>query len=149
MPEKPKTDFSCGVIPYRVVNGTREFLLIQHKAGHWAFPKGHPEDAEDHAETARRELEEETGIGRVTLDEDRPFEERYAFTKRSGRQVIKRVIYFVGEVGAGHTVRLQASEVSDYAWGDASATRQRMTFDEGKALLDVVLAYLDASPGRP
>ena len=136
-------DFSCGVIPYRVVDGTREFLLIQHKAGHWAFPKGHPEKGESHVQTALRELEEETGIGRVQIDEDRRFEEQYIFTKRSGKQVRKNVLYFVGEVSAGHSVKLQASEVSDYAWADAAKTRKRMSFEEGRALLDEVLSYLD------
>ena len=137
-------DFSCGVIPYRMKDGEREFLLIQHKAGHWAFPKGHPEDAEEHAETARRELEEETGIGHVTLDEEHPFEEAYQFIKRSGKQVRKRVIYFLGEVVADRALCIQATEVSDYAWGNAEQTRRRMTFDEGRSLLDEVLAYLDA-----
>jgi len=121
--ENLSEDFSCGVIPYRVINGEREFLLVRHKAGHWAFPKGHPEDAEDHIETARRELEEETGIGRAELEEVHPFEEQYVFTKRSGKRVRKVVVYFVGRVGAGQSVRLQASEVSDFAWGDAEATR--------------------------
>ena len=107
------TDFSCGVIPYRVVEGRREFLLIQHKAGHWAFPKGHPEDAEEHADTARRELEEETGLGHVELDESHPFEEAYTFTKRSGRQVSKRVVYFLGRVEPGQSIRPQLSEVAD------------------------------------
>lgn len=138
------TDFSCGVIPYRMKDGEREFLLIQHKAGHWAFPKGHPEDAEEHTETARRELEEETGLGHVALDEDHPFEEYYVFTKRSGKQVRKCVIYFLGEVVTDRALRIQISEVSDYAWGNAAKTRERMTFDEGRALLDEVLTYLSA-----
>ncbi|MEM6506857.1 MAG: NUDIX domain-containing protein [Planctomycetota bacterium] len=137
-------DFSCGVIPYRVIDGGHEFLLIRHKAGHWAFPKGHPEANETETETARRELEEETGIGGVVLDEGHPFEEQYAFTKRSGKQVRKRVVYFLGEVDPGQSVRLQASEVSDYAWGDAVQTRERLTFDEGRALLEQVLSYIDA-----
>ena len=136
-------DFSCGVIPYRVVDGTRQFLLIQHKAGHWAFPKGHPEAGETELQTARRELEEETGIGAVQLDTAQPFEEHYEFTKRSGKRVRKRVLYFLGLADAGQPVRVQASEVSDYAWCDASQARERMTFDEGRALLDAVLAYLD------
>ena len=143
MSDELTEDFSCGVIPYRVVDGVREFLLVQHKAGHWAFPKGHPEKAEEHAETALRELEEETGLGRVELETSHPFNEQYVFTKRSGKRVRKAVVYFVGKVGAGQSVRLQASEVSDYAWADAAATRERMTFDEGKALLDEVLAYLE------
>ena len=137
-------DFSCGVIPYRVKDGGCEFLLIQHKAGHWAFPKGHPEDAEEHAETARRELEEETGLGHVELDEAHPFEEFYEFTKRSGKHVRKRVIYFLGEVVTDQALRIQVSEVSDFAWGNSEQTRERMTFDEGKALFDAALAYLDA-----
>ena len=137
-------DFSCGVIPMRVVDGRREFLLIQHKAGHWAFPKGHPEEGETDLQAARRELAEETGLSEVALDEGHPFEEHYEFTKRSGKHVSKRVVYFLGEVQPGQAVVLQESEVSDYAWGDAAQTRERMTFDEGRALFDEVLSYIDA-----
>lgn len=138
-----KNDFSCGVIPYRIVDGKREFLLIQHQAGHWAFPKGHPEEGEAELETARRELAEETGIEGVEIDEGHPFEELYTFTKRSGKQVSKRVIYFLGKVAADQAVRLQEEEVSDHAWGSVKKTRMRMSFDEGRALLDEVLSYLD------
>ena len=137
-------DFSCGVIPYRLVDGQRQFLLIQHKAGHWAFPKGHPEAGETDLQTARRELAEETGISAVEIDEARPFEEHYHFTKRSGKQVSKRVLYFLGRVAPGQAVSLQEEEVSNYAWGDAQQTRERLTFDEGRALLDDVLSYIDA-----
>lgn len=137
-------DFSCGVIPYRVVDDTREFLLVQHKAGHWAFPKGHPEKGESELETALRELEEETGISRVKIDKQGIFDEQYVFTKRSGKKVRKNVRYYLGEVSAGHSVKLQASEVSDYAWADAKQTRKRLSFDEGRALLDEVLAYLES-----
>ncbi|MGB0766547.1 MAG: bis(5'-nucleosyl)-tetraphosphatase [Phycisphaeraceae bacterium] len=141
------TDFSCGVIPVRVVDGVREFLLVKHKAGHWSFPKGHPDDGESHVQTALRELKEETGIARVDLDEDRSFEETYDFTKRSGKRVRKRVVYFLGRVSAGQSIRLQASEVADYAWGDAAETRERMSFDEGRALLDRAVDHLDRQTG--
>lgn len=139
-----KKDFSCGVIPYRFVVGERQFLLIQHKAGHWAFPKGHPEDGETELETARRELEEETGIADVSIDADHPFEEAYRFTKRSGKEVHKRVVYFLGEVHGDKPVQLQEEEVSDYAWGTAEQTRKHLTFDEGRKLLDEVLSYIGA-----
>ena len=137
-----KKDFSCGVIPYRMVDGVRQFLLIQHNAGHWAFPKGHPEKGETDLQAARRELAEETGLKGLTLDEDHPLEEFYTFTKRSGKQVEKRVVYFLGEVKGDQDVKLQVEEVADHAWGDAAQTRKRLTFDEGKALFDAVLAYL-------
>lgn len=137
-----KNDFSCGVIPYRVINGQRQFLLIQHKAGHWAFPKGHPEKGETDLETARRELAEETGISDVEIDREHPFKEHYTFTKRDGTQVSKRVVYFLGQVAANQAIVLQKTEVSDHAWGSSSQTLKRMSFDEGRALLDEVLAYL-------
>ncbi|MFK7790819.1 MAG: bis(5'-nucleosyl)-tetraphosphatase [Phycisphaeraceae bacterium] len=137
-----KKDFSCGVIPYRVIDGEREFLLIQHQAGHWSFPKGHPEKGETELETACRELAEETGISDVEIDEEHHFKEHYTFTKRSGKQVSKRVIYFLGHVATGQAVVLQEAEVSDYAWGNKARTHERMSFDEGRTLLDEVLAYL-------
>ena len=136
------TDFSCGVIPYRYRNGETEFLLIQHKAGHWSFPKGHPESGESELQTARREFEEETGIQSVTIDKDRPFEESYLFTKRSGKTVNKRVVYFLGLVDSAQDVICQEAEVSDYTWGSAKKTRKKMTFNEGRALLDEVLVYM-------
>ena len=135
-------DFSCGVIPYRIKAGQREFLLIQHKAGHWSFPRGHPEVGETELETARRELLEETGLCDVQIDEEQAFEENYRFTKRSGKQVNKCVIYFLGQVAPGQKLKLQQEEVADYAWGPAKQTRKKLTFDEGKALFDSVLAYL-------
>ena len=139
-----KTDFSCGVIPMRAgKGGVREFLLVQHRAGHWAFPKGHPEDSETWPETALRELEEETGL-RAELREQPAFEEQYVFTKRSGTKVVKSVVYYLGSVDGTADVVLQADEVKDSAWGDADATRRRMSFDEGRVMLDEVVAFLDA-----
>ena len=38
------------------------FLLIQQKAGHYGFPKGHVEKNETEVETAIREIKEETGL---------------------------------------------------------------------------------------
>ena len=135
-------DYSCGVIPYRVTDGRREFLLIQHHAGHWAFPKGHPEGDESPFETAQRELREETGLDGAQAQPAPAFEESYVFAKPSGKQVHKRVTYYLCEVDAQAAVQMQPEEIADHAWGDEAATRQRLTFDEGRSLFDQVLAYL-------
>ncbi len=139
-----KSDFSCGVIPVLLDGSTRRYLLVQHDAGHWAFPKGHPEKGETDLQTARRELVEETGLARVNVLETQTFEEAYVFTKRSGKTVRKRVSYLLGLVEPGQVVRLQAAEVKDHAWGDAAATAERMSFDEGRRLLAEVEAFIDA-----
>ncbi|MEO1236421.1 MAG: NUDIX domain-containing protein [Planctomycetota bacterium] len=144
---KSQIDASWGVVPYRVVGERREFLLVQHRAGHWAFPKGHPEDGETPGETARRELAEETGLDEVELIESPAFEEVYAFTKRSGTRVEKTVTYFVGRVAADAAVTVQEEEVSAFAWGDDSSTAERLTFTEGRALFAEVLAHLTRADG--
>ncbi|MEM9753496.1 MAG: NUDIX domain-containing protein [Planctomycetota bacterium] len=141
------TDFSCGVIPVMFDGSARRYLLVQHKAGHWSFPKGHPEGEESPEATARRELEEETGLNKVKLLAKPMFDERYVFTKRSGKVVTKDVTYFLGRVSPPGKVAVQEKELSDFAWGDAAATRKRLTFDEGRALLDEVERFLDGGGG--
>ena len=143
---KHQTDYSCGVVLFRVIDGQREFLLVQHQAGHWAFPKGHPEDDETPIETARREVREETGLGDLELLESPAFEEAYAFTKKSGTVVEKTVTYYLGQLSdpTAAEVAIQEEEVQAFAWGDADATMDRLTFAEGRRLFDEVLDYLDA-----
>ena len=136
-----KTDYSCGVVPFRRLGNTVEYLLVQHQAGHWSFPKGHPEGDESAVETARRELAEETGIDQVTLIEKPAFTESYTFTKRSGKQVLKRVTYFLGEVNREAGVTVQAKEIADHQWADAATTRKKITFEEGRSLFDRVNAF--------
>ena len=135
------TDYSCGVIPVRRERGRRLYLVVQHKAGHWAFPKGHPEAGELPHETAERELREETGIAGVELLLSPAFEESYSFTKRSGKRVRKHVTYFLGEVETAE-VTVQPNEISGFAWGDVAATAATLTFDEGRLLLAEVERFL-------
>ncbi len=136
-----QTDFSCGVVPVYVRDGVRQFLLIQHLAGHWAFPKGHPEAGETDLAAATRELAEETGITQVGVRAEPAFDESYVFIRKDGKKVRKTVRFFIGHV-EDPAVVLQAQEVGAYAWGDLAQTRERMTFAAGLGLLDAVEAHL-------
>ena len=142
------TDFSCGVIPITTFHGQRHYLLVQHDAGHWAFPKGHPEGEETTLQTARRELAEETGLRGVKLLTTPAFDERYVFTKRSGKVVTKTVTYYLGQVepDAARRLRLQVEEVADAKWLTPAAAWSLMTFDAGRQLLDEVERFLAATP---
>ncbi len=141
------TDYSCGIIPVRLRRGRREYLLVQHGGGHWGFPKGHPEPGESDEQAARRELAEETGLRDVTLISDDGLTEQYVFTRRPGeegaprRQLVRKTVrYFVGVVPADAEVTPCPEEVRDFAWGDAAATRQRLSFAEARRLLERVEA---------
>ena len=140
-------DESFGIVPIHHMPAGRQYLTIQHRAGHWSFPKGHAEPGESPGEAALRELAEETGVSEVTLVEGGRFTETYEFVKSGGKRVHKRVHYFVARVSDPH-VRIQPQEVEDWHWGSYEQTWQRLTFDEGRALLKRVERWL-AEQGAP
>ncbi len=137
------TDASFGVIPIYKRGEQLLFLLIQHNAGHWAFPKGHAENDETDLQAARREFSEETGIEDVTLDEDRIFEECYTKTLRGDarRLVRKTVRYFLGEV-KNPRVEVQESEIQAFKWATVDEARKMITYSESRRLFDEVARHL-------
>jgi 8-oxo-dGTP pyrophosphatase MutT (NUDIX family) len=130
-------EHSFGVIPVYRKGDKTYFLIIQHNAGHWAFPKGRAEKGETELETARRELREETGITDVSISADRTFEERYTRTKwgSPGQQVDKTVRYFLGMVH-DPKIKLQQAEVQDSKWATYEEARGLITFDASRKVLD-------------
>lgn len=107
---------SCGVIPFRRKGQKREYLILLQKGGSWSFPKGHMEAGETEAQTALRELFEETGLRakllpgqRVVLEYDIP------------PCAKKQLILFPGEVYGA--VKEQPSEILRHKWVTAEALR--------------------------
>jgi 8-oxo-dGTP pyrophosphatase MutT (NUDIX family) len=127
------TDQSFGIIPTHDHAGSRRFLLVHQKKGHWGFPKGHAEKGESATESALRELAEETGITDCELDDGEPFIERYTFINKQGERVDKTVTFFIGHVG-DPAVAVQPEEVQDFAWLTAEEARRRLTFPEAREM---------------
>lgn len=126
-------DASYGVIPLRRTDAGYEYLCLQHVAGHWDFPKGHPEGQEAPQETASRELWEETGLAVVKWLLLPPLVIQYEMTKRDGRRVLKTVTYFPALVEG--EVLLQKLEVSDFAWGSATDTISQLTYENSRDIM--------------
>lgn len=126
-----KSDQSYGIVPLRVLHANWEVLLIQHHAGHWSFPKGHPEAGELPLQTAERELREETGLLIIRLLAEEPLTEKYSFTHR-GLKIDKTVHYFPALVNG--KVIIQQKEIKDSQWLSLPKAQHRMTFMEGKKL---------------
>ena len=63
---------SAGAVLYTVIDGERRYVLVREKNGSYGMPKGHVESGETLAETAIREIREETGVSAALHSQD-PF----------------------------------------------------------------------------
>jgi bis(5'-nucleosidyl)-tetraphosphatase len=135
-----KKDESFGIIPILRQGDSYSFLLIQHQAGHWAFPKGHAVGDESPLQAACRELHEETGISEYSLLEGVSFSERYTFT-RKGETLDKTVTYFLAFVQSA-TVKCQPEEIQDYTWANYETAIAQITYEPSKQMLREINHYL-------
>lgn len=134
---KAAEEKSCGAVIWRERDGVGEYLLARHNGGHWSFPKGHVESGETEADTALREIREETGLlARL----DTGF--RYVSTYYPKPNVIKDVVFFLATVTGG-TEHAQEEEIAQLCWLPFAETRQRLTFAADEELLLAAKAYLE------
>jgi bis(5'-nucleosidyl)-tetraphosphatase len=126
-----KKENSYGIVPLRIHHKAWQILLIQHHAGHWAFPKGHAEPGETSQQTAERELREETGLTIQRFLSPDPLIESYFFTFR-GEKISKTVQYFLALV-QGNVV-IQELEIKSSQWLTLPEALEKVTFKEGKRL---------------
>jgi bis(5'-nucleosidyl)-tetraphosphatase len=141
-----KKDYAYGVIVFHVDNGTVYYLILKQIQGHWSFPKGHAEDGETALETAKRELEEETGISEVELISNEPqVRDEYIINEKISKPVQKFVEFFIGEVGSKDIV-MQEGEIFDHKWITVEQGESLFTYDSSKRLLksasDLIQNYL-------
>jgi len=131
-------EVSAGVILFHS-RPRREYLLLDY-ASHWDFPKGHIEEGEDPYTTAKRELQEETGIQDARFVTGYFQRMRY-FYRRGEERMSKVVIYFLAET-ALHEVTL-SHEHSGYVWAPYEEALQRLTFKTARELLQKAQEFLE------
>ena len=123
---------SCGVLPYRVINGQQQFLLVfETHSQCWSLPKGHIEAGETDVQAALRELFEETGLT-ARLDTTRVAAIEYPISAFARKQVA----FFLGEVDG--TPRVREGEIEKYKWVTAEELGDYLfpdTYEACKTLL--------------
>lgn len=112
-------------------DGPEVALIHRPNKSDWTFPKGKPEPGESVAETARREVQEETGMTPV-LGSRLPARRYF-----KGRR-LKRVDYWAATV-AGPTDFVPNSEVDRLDWLPVPDARKRLTHPRDRRLLDAFL----------
>jgi len=135
-------EISAGMILFRRTPEPH-YLLLHYESGHWDFPKGHIESGEDPEETAKRELQEETGISEMRLVDGYKQTLRYFF-RQKGIGIFKVVIFFLAETTQSE-VTLSAEHVG-FDWLSYDAALARLTFKNSRDLLIKAYEHLRASP---
>lgn len=83
---------SCGAVLYKMVDGTPYYVLVFGSV--YGFPKGHVEKGETEAETAKREVWEETGV-RVEINTG--FRESIEYRSPVKSRGKKTVVFFLAQ----------------------------------------------------
>jgi len=135
-----KKDNSYGIIPLRFHQNDWQVLLIQHHAGHWAFPKGHADPGESPKQTAERELNEETGLTIERYLSPDPLTENYFF--RWNEELISKTVQYFLALVQGKVV-IQELEIKNSQWMSLSSAGDCITFKEGKRICLEVMEFLE------
>jgi 8-oxo-dGTP pyrophosphatase MutT (NUDIX family) len=113
-------EFSSGAVLVRRIKGRPMLAAIRPQGkpeGTWALPKGNLDPGETPAETAVREVLEETGVhGRLV---EKLGDVKYTYTRRDGTRVFKIVSFYLLQAGRGRLGAIADEmriEVADARW---------------------------------
>jgi 8-oxo-dGTP pyrophosphatase MutT (NUDIX family) len=113
-------EFSAGGVLIRNVRGRAMCAAIRPQGkpdGVWALPKGLIDPGESPADTAVREVREETGVeGRLVA---KLGDVKYVYTRRDGERVFKIVSFYLLRAGRGRLGAIDESmriEVAEARW---------------------------------
>lgn len=121
-----------GVITRSRADGALEFLVVHRpRYDDWSLPKGKVEPGESLEETARREIEEETGL-QVELGAELPTSE---YVDRHGRP---KVVHYWRMTPVGASTWFPNDEVDETRWITASETATLLTYEHDRRLVAAV-----------
>jgi 8-oxo-dGTP pyrophosphatase MutT (NUDIX family) len=113
-------EFSAGGVLVKRIKGRPHLAAIRPQgkpAGVWALPKGNLDAGEKPADTALREVWEETGVrGRLV---EKLGDVKYTYTRRSGDRVFKVVSFYLLTAGRGRLGAIEERmriEVAEARW---------------------------------
>ena len=121
-----KDEKACGA----VIEKDGKILMIFQNNGFWGFPKGHVEANETEAETAVREIFEETGLW-VELNEENRFEFSYDIKDKN---IHKTVVLFTAKVVDDSKFKKQDAEIAKMEWVEMEKVEDTLTYDDWKAI---------------
>lgn len=132
---------SAGAIIFHKKNKKIEYLILHYAINYWGFPKGHVEKGESDRETAKREIDEETGLKDLTFIPGFERKTHWSFKRGSNSEVInKEAIFYLCQ---SKTKKVKLSfEHNDYFWLPFEEAIKIVSFDNIKTILKEADAWL-------
>lgn len=122
-----------------IVKNQNGDLLFIRRLGKWDLPKGKVEEGESLEQAALREIEEETGLKELILEEfiNNTF---HIYTERNGEKILKTTYWFrINYLGDETPIPQIEEGISEVSWKNADAISTDvlpMTFNNIKLILD-------------
>lgn len=125
---------SGGIIFRRSPEGKLEILLIQDAKNRWTIPKGHVEPDEEPKQTAKREIQEETGLKEMKV---MSWLGKVNFRYRRANTLVLMTMHIYLVQGLGDTNDLQGEDwLNDIRWLPATSAIEKIAYDDiGKLIL--------------
>jgi 8-oxo-dGTP pyrophosphatase MutT (NUDIX family) len=144
MRRRVRHTFSAGGIVLRTTMFGQDIVLVRRLAqGLWALPKGTPIGEETPAQTARREVEEETGL---VVDVDRfAGSIQYQFTREA--VLFRKTVNFYLMHAVGGDFTRHDSEYDAVEWVAIDRALEKMTYSSEASLLRHILGLPSPSDG--
>ena len=141
---KTKRHFSSGGAVFRQNGGQREWLIIKPAGSlRWQLPKGTIDPGEKSAETAIREIFEETGVHAKVLEKIDTV--RYFFNLDKER-IFKSVVFYLMESEDNTEAVVDAKwahEIAEAVWVPEDKALEMLSFKSEKQLLEKGIKSLD------
>ena len=133
-----KPERSAGAIVF-ITEKEPKYLLLHYEAKHWDFPKGNIEAGESETDTAKREIEEETGIKDVDIIKGFKEKIQYYF-KFKGELINKTVVFYLAKTQT-EQIKLSFEHIGSI-WLPYDKAIEKLTFKNAKEILEKANKFL-------
>jgi bis(5'-nucleosidyl)-tetraphosphatase len=132
-------EHSAGAVIFRRDKDQILYLVLHYEESHWGCSKGHTEAAENDEQTARREIQEETGLTDIRFIPGFQENNRYFFMK-GGQRIEKSVTFLLAETRDSRITL--SDEHVDSAWLPFEEAWTRITFKDEKAMFEKAQRFI-------
>ena len=123
-----------GIVYRRGEDGAAEILLIQDAKNRWTIPKGHIEEGEKADHTARREIEEETGLTAIRVHAWLG-KVNFRYRRANSLVLITMQVYLVETVDGQQQLKKE-DWMNDIRWFPAMEALDKIEYEDiGKLIL--------------